>query len=138
MHLASSSFQVTFDALGDPVVTAGLASASFHMEGGFVGAFPPPGPVGGLNFATPSGFTWDSEPSAGTYNLYRGVLNGLPGTYGSCNQSGLQNTGWIEAADPAPGQGWFYLVTVENRLLEEGTKGYTSGGVERSNSSPCP
>jgi hypothetical protein len=33
--------------------------------------------------------------------------------------------------------GFFYLVTVENRLSEEGTKGFDSGGGERTGSA-CP
>jgi hypothetical protein len=32
----------------------------------------------------------------------------------------------------------FYLVTGENRLGEEGTKGRTSTGAERVNPTPCP
>ena len=30
------------------------------------------------------------------------------------------------------------LVTARNRLTEEGTKGFTSAGAQRSNPAPCP
>jgi hypothetical protein len=39
---------------------------------------------------------------------------------------------------PAIGTAFFYFVTAENLLDEEGTKGLDSLGHERPNSSPCP
>ena len=37
----------------------------------------------------------------------------------------------------APGKFFLYLVTVRNRLGEEGTKGFSTNG-ERPNPTPCP
>jgi hypothetical protein len=42
-----------------------------------------------------------------------------------------------DPASPPPDSIYFYLVTAENRLGEEGTKGYSSSGVER-HGSDCP
>ena len=58
--------------------------------------------------------------------------------YGACEQYGLTgNSATDNAAVPA-GDGYFYLVTAENRLDEEGTKGFDSAQVERTNDAPCP
>ena len=74
----------------------------------------------------------------GTYNLYRQTLVSLPGTFGSCYQAALVGPQFGETEVSAQGSGWLYLVTAENRLREEGTKGRTSSGAERSNLSACP
>ncbi len=39
---------------------------------------------------------------------------------------------------PDLSQAFFYLVTAENTLLEEGITGYDSAGVSRANTAPCP
>jgi hypothetical protein len=39
---------------------------------------------------------------------------------------------------PSVTTGYFYLVTADNRLDEEGTKGFRSNGTERGNPAPCP
>ena len=41
-------------------------------------------------------------------------------------------------ASPGTGAGFFYLVTADNTLDEEGTKGFTSAGAQRANLAPCP
>jgi hypothetical protein len=53
---------------------------------------------------------------------------------------------WLEISSPPapdsdvpfPGSPYFYLVTVENLLAEEGTLGFHSFGGERPNDNPCP
>jgi hypothetical protein len=137
--LASGSFRATLDAIGESVVRPGLASSSFHLSGGFVSAFPPPGEVAGLAFADSITLVWHPERSIGVYNLYRDLLSSLAGGgQGSCQQYDLTSETAIEAGRPPTGNGWFYLVTAENLLHEEGTKGWNSAGVERTNPLPCP
>jgi hypothetical protein len=138
LTLSSAGFHVSLDALGDVVAPGGLSSGSFHLEGGWVVAYPPPGEVMNLHFAT-DGTTliWDPEKSVGSYAVYRGALADLKaGIYGTCLKSGLTVNAGSDLANPT--QVFFYLVTARNRLNEEGTKGYASSGVERPNPLPCP
>ena len=136
---ASASFQVTLDALGDAVSPGLLASGAFQLGGGFVTIYPPPGEVVLLQFTDAETLVWTPEPSTGDYNLYRGPLDTLSDlTYGSCEASNVDGTTTTDA-DPVPiGDGYFYLVTAENLIDEEGTKGYSSTGMERPNPAPCP
>jgi hypothetical protein len=136
--LASPHYHIKLDAIGDGVIGAGMASSSFHSDAGFVADYPPPGEVSGVTFTSKTSLTWNGERSVGTYDLYRDALGSLPGAYGSCYQSALPTPSWTESASPAPNTGWFYLVTAENRLRDHGTKGFVSGGAERSNSPACP
>jgi len=137
--LYSESFRITMDSLGDSVLGPDLGSASFTMNGTFLDAYPPPGEVRGLVFTGPSALEWEADESAGRYNMYRDLLSSLAGLgYGACFRAGLEGTSETDLTMPPTGNGWFYLVTVENRLLEEGTKGYDSDGGERANAAPCP
>ena len=136
---ASASFSLSFVAFGES--TAGAvapSSASFSVDVGFTTTNPPPGEVVGLTFLDHASLTWDVERSAGTYNLYRDGLGALSGSgYGSCTQQGLSDNGATDATTPSAGDGFFYLVTVRNRLYEEGTKGSASSGSERTGET-CP
>jgi hypothetical protein len=135
---ASPHFHLSLDAIGDDLVRAGLASASFHLDGGFVGRYPPPGEVQGLHVDASATLLWNPEPSASEYETYRGLIATLPGTYGACFAGGLTSVNVSDASTPSAGQGYFYLVTARNRLGEEGPKGYRSDGTEEGNPSPCP
>jgi len=135
---ASASYRITLGAIGDAAVRNALSSASYRGDGGFVGRYAPPGEVQGVRFLDKTNLTWSHEPSVGTYNLYRNTLASLPGDFGSCYQSALVAPPFGEANAPAQGSGWHYLVTAKNRLREEGTKGRTSIGAERSNLASCP
>lgn len=135
---ASGSYRITLDAIGDAVLRVGLASASFRVDSGFASLYPPPGETLQLVFSSRTTLTWRPERSTGAYNLYRDGLAGLPGGYGECLQASLAMPSWDESGTPGPGTGWFYLVTAENRIGEEGTKGFRSDGGERANPSPCP
>ncbi len=144
--LASAHFHLSLDAIGDPLVRMGLGSASFHMDWGFVGTYPPPGEVTGVQAKTMpfsaynTILSWQAENSAGNYEVYRGLITSLPGSFGTCFASNLASA-QIQTNDttnPSVGQSYFYLVTSRNRLGEEGTKGYRSNGTERPNPSPCP
>jgi hypothetical protein len=137
--MTSPSHRVRLDAIGEVVAGTGLSAASFHLNGGFTSAYPPPGEVAGLRFVGTTTLAWSPEPSAGTYNLYRDLLSTLSGrTYGACQQSSLASETATDTGTPPVGNGWFYLVTAENRLSEEGTKGQDAAGAERPNAYPCP
>ena len=135
---AAPHFHLSLDAIGEDLVRAGLASASFHLDGGFVGRYPPPGEVRGLRLDASATLQWIPEPSASEYETYRGLMTTLPGTYGACFAGGLTSVNVSDASTPPPGQGYFYLVTARNRLGEEGPKGYRSDTTEEGNPSPCP
>jgi hypothetical protein len=134
----SPAYAVTLDAIGEPLAARGLAGPSFHMDGGFLHAYPPPGEVTGLAFDAPAHLRWNPEGSAGTYSVYRGTAVTLPGNYGACLVSGLAGTGHDDASLPSVGEVFLYHVTVSNRLEEEGTLGFTSTGGERPSPPPCP
>jgi len=136
---SSASYRIKLDAIGDAIVTTGLSSASQHMDGGFVGDYPPPGEVKGDLFTNKTTLTWSPEKSVGTYDVYRASLSTLPGlAYGACLQNGITTETATDAVTPSVGQGYFYLITARNRLGEIGTKGYASSGTERANAAPCP
>jgi hypothetical protein len=134
---ASASYRIRLDAVGDGILGVGLASASFHMDGGFVDVYRPPGEIQQLLFTGKTTMTWSPEKSVGQYEAYRGPMSSLAGA-GTCLVSPLATEVTNDASAPASGQGFFYLVTARNRLGEEGTKGFKTGGLERPNSSPCP
>lgn len=136
--LASPSFRVKLDAIGEGVAGAALGSASYHMDGGFVPAYPPPREVLNLRFANKTTLSWDPERSVGDYDVYRDPLGSLPGSFGVCLQHDIAAQMAVDAGVPGVGSGYFYLVTAENRLDEEGTKGFRSNGTERPNPAPCP
>jgi hypothetical protein len=135
---ASASYKITLDSIGEGVVRTGMSSASYRMDGSFAGCYPPPGEVRGLRFTDALTMAWDPEKSVGHYNLYRDAVASLPGLgYGTCLQQGIPDE-TVTDSDPVPlGDGYFYLVTVENRLHEEGTKGTDSGGATR-HGTMCP
>lgn len=135
---ASSSYRVRLDAIGSAAVHLGLSSSAYRLDGGFVAAFPPPGEVLNQRWTSDSTMVWDAEKSVGSYDIYRDLLSSLPGTFGICFQSGITTETASDPATPHPGDGWFYLVTARNSLTEEGTKGFLSNGMERSNLLPCP
>ncbi len=137
---SSVNFRITLDALGDSLADAPIAGDTFRIHGGFTSAYPPPGEVHGLRFEDAQTLSWDSERSIGVYNVYRDWISALSALgYGACSQQDLFDELAIDAEVPSPpGEGFFYLVTAENRLNEEGTKGSSSSDSERPNSSPCP
>ena len=133
--MASSSFKVTLDALGESVVQGGLASTSFRVDASFASAYPPPGEVEGLLFTDDQTLNWSAERSAGVYDLYR---DNTSGGYGNCEQEDVPGPPATDSSTPAAGNVFFYLVTVKNRLGEEGTKGFRSDEIERHGSTSLP
>ena len=92
----------------------------------------------GLVFEDKDTLAWEPEKSVGDYNLYRDRVSDLAGLgYGTCEQWDLADETATDT-DPVPaGDGFFYLVTAENRLDEEGTKG-TDGAGTRRKGNVCP
>lgn len=139
--LTSASYRIKLDSIGENLVRTGLSSASYRMDIGFGSRYRPPGEVLNLGFlADGTTLVWDAERSVGVYNLYRDLMSALSGgATGDCEQSDLtEETTTDPDPLPAAGDGYFYLVTAENRLAEEGSKGPGSGGDERPNPDPCP
>jgi hypothetical protein len=136
-ELTSPDFRLTLDAIGDGLAATGLFSGSYGMDSGFPPAYVPPGEVLNLRFTSKTQFGWNPEASVGHYNTYRGALGSFTG-YGSCLHSGMTVTSDEDTQIPGAGTGYFYLVTVENRLNEEGTTGNDSSGTPHSNPNPCP
>ncbi len=136
---ASASFRISLGSIGEALGLPDLAGAGLRLQPGWVAGLRPPGEVLNLRFTGPSAFTWNPEISAGAYNVSRGALGTLPGSPGACLAAGLAAPGASDGALPAaPGTGFFYLVTVRNRLGEEGGKGAASSGQPRLNPAPCP
>ncbi len=134
----SASFKLSLDAIGGALRVTEASSTSYRMNAGFVVAYRPPGEVLDLTWSGKTTLVWSPERSVGVYNVYRGTVSGLPGGYGSCLASNLTSATATDADIPAPGECFFYLVTAENRIGEEGTKGYDTHGTERPNPAPCP
>ena len=136
---SSASYLLTLEAIGDAVARTGLQGPSHHLDAGFGSCYPPPGEIRSLRFSDPDHLHWDPERSVGDYALYRGLMSRLSGGgYGSCEQHGLTSASTTDGSLPPADDGFFYLVTARNRLLEEGTKGRDSDGLERANAAPCP
>ena len=145
--LSSASFSITLASIGDTVVATGLSSGSFSLDAGFGVAYPPPGEVAVacgtgepcLLFTDSETLTWPAERSAGVYILYR---DDTSDGYGNCEQQELAATTTTDAATPTTNNTFYYLVTVENRLSEEGTKGFQSDMTTKRLGSfglpPCP
>jgi hypothetical protein len=137
-NLTSTRYRITLSALGDAVRTGELRSDRYQMSGGHVSAYGPPGEVADLEFIDRDTLAWSAERSAASYHLYRAGFDTLAcSTYGACLDSGISGSSTDDGALPPPTTGYFYLVTAENRLGEEGTKGYRSDGAERQGS-VCP
>lgn len=136
--LVSPSFRIRLDSVGTPIVEIGPASASFQVDSGFAGSYPPPREINNLRFSDETTLEWDPEASAARYQVYRGALTSLPGNYGTCFAGNLTETTFPEALPLLPGRANFYLVTGRNLLWEEGPKGYSSSGALEPNPAPCP
>lgn len=137
--LVSPGFRVSLDALGGDVASAALSGGLFHLNGGWVAGYPPPGEVTSLRLADAASLVWSPEESVGAYEVYRGLVTDLSGgAYGACLLQGLPSTTGSDPGTPPLGQAFYYLVTARNLLGEEGTKGYASSGAERPNPAPCP
>ncbi len=137
--LSSTSFKITLDSIGESVAERGLGSASFGLDAGFAARYRPPGEVLELRLTDSVTLIWHAESSVGRYNLYRDLMSNISSLgYGGCEQYDLTTETTTDTDEVPVNDGYFYLVTAENRLGEEGTKGFDSDDVERLNLLPCP
>jgi len=137
--VSSASYSLSLVAIGDAVGGSdGPSSVSYGVASGFTSGYPAPGEVQGVTFADSTTLTWDEEHSVGNYNLYRGLLSSISGLgYGLCEQQEIVGNSTTDPSPPPSGDGYFFLVTVQNRLDEEGTKGSASDASERTGG-VCP
>jgi len=137
--LTSSSYLVRLDAVGGSVADPGLSGPNYRMSGSFVGAYPPPREVAEARFTDSGTLAWDPERSAGVYNVYRGTLSALPlsSDTSACLLPRLTSTSASDAGVPPEGEAFYYLVTVENRLAEEGPSRLDPSGVPIIPPNPC-
>ncbi len=137
--LASAGYRIRLDALGDGSSAPPMYSASYGVDGGMTPCYVPPGEVSGLQFQDKVTLVWQPERSGGAYNVYRDLVGALGGLeYGQCEQDGLTAETATDADLPATGLGFFYLVTAENLLTEEGSRGSDSAGTDRGHANACP
>jgi len=138
VSVTSAAFQIKLGSIGESGAGVSLGSASFGVDSGFGLSFSPPGEVTGIHFNDDVTLAWNPEKASDFYNLYRNVLSGIAPGFGLCQQPDLPGETATDADVPGAGTGFFYLVTAENVLNEEGTKGFQSSNVERANAAPCP
>jgi len=136
---SSTSYEISLDAIGSAPVAPLLQSTSYSMTGGFARSYPPPREVRQLAVnGDKATFVWAPERSVGSYQVYRGELNALPFDYGTCRVARVAGQSALLDEVPEVGEAFFFLVTAENMLLEEGVAGFDSAGGSRVNSAPCP
>lgn len=98
-------------------------------------------PEASLQFANDTTLTWGPIAGASRYNIYRGTVNNLPTTYGTCQNSRdpvLTDTQFVDTELPTPaGRAFHYLVSYTASGVEKGL-GKRSNGTPRTVSPPCP
>jgi len=134
----SSSYRIGLSSLGDDPSLAAATSASFILQGGFVGSHPAPGEVTNLHFISETVLEWDPDPAVGFYNIYRDMIGNLSGLgFGNCQQPMVTAPTAMDTDPLSAGSAYFYLVTAENTLNQEGIKGYRGDGTLRLGTT-CP
>ena len=137
--MTSATYRITLDSLGEAIDGATVASASYSMQGGMVTAYAAPGEVDNLLFTGKDALDWGAHTSADVYHLYRQQSGLLPSAYaGACEEPDIPQSATSASGAPPSGAVWFYIVTAENRLGEEGTRGFESTGSERPEAGACP
>lgn len=134
----SFSFRITLDTLGASFATASLSGSSRSVSHGWASTYGPPSEVEDVQFVASDTLDWIGEATAYDYQLYRDTLSNLSGLgYGECVQTGITSSTTTDTELPAAGNGFFYLVTAQNRLGEKGAKGKQSNGSTRGGA-VCP
>ncbi len=100
-----------------------------------------PAEVAQLTLSGPAGqpatLSWTAAARADAYDLSRGLLDGLPGSYGACLAPLLPGLSHVDADLPPAGGGFLYLVRGHDTGCGGGgPTGYDSAGSPRP--SPCP
>jgi hypothetical protein len=101
-----------------------------------------PGEVTNLRLAKPAPgvarLTWSAASGSQSYSVTRGDLLAVDSwIYGPCLAEGIAGTTYDDAAIPAPGQGFLYLVQPWTQVCGAGTLGHESSGAERLNADPA-
>ncbi len=101
-----------------------------------------PGEVVGLLLSKPAAgvarLAWNAASGAQSYSITRGDLLTVDSwIYGPCLAQGIVGTTHDDAAIPASGQGYSYLVQPWTSACGAGTLGHESSGAERLNSDPA-
>lgn len=137
--LTSSSYRMSLDALGEASVAPRLRGSVYSMDAGFARCFPPPAEVQQVVvLADKTTFAWAPDPSVGAYRVYFGDVRNVRWDEGTCLMAGIDPEFTTPDHFPEPGETFFYLITAQNTLLEEGTTGYDSAGTPRDAPVPCP
>jgi hypothetical protein len=77
---------------------------------------------------------WDAAAGADNYSISRGSLSALDANqYGGCLVEGLAETAFVDAALPAPDQGFFYNVIGSSSRCRLGSPGFDSREFARWN-----
>lgn len=142
--------QISFTALGGLQCQTDLRFSSVDINEGAIPAFTsdghfqvqgPPGEVRNLraSLAAPGStvevLSWDPDPGAAAYNVYRGTLPNLSDL--ACFLRGVAGTSASDDGAVSPTRLFVYLVTAVN-CNGESTLGFASSGAERTNRAPCP
>jgi hypothetical protein len=101
--------------------------------------------VDGVRWTSKKIIIWNPHPCGWWYNLYKytgGIMHdadndGVSEDYGLPAQCDLPDATATESSDPAPGQTFYYQVTMEGPG-GEGPMGAASNGLPRPNGTPCP
>ena len=99
------------------------------------GEVSPRGAVVPLLFLDRDTLVWeDGTPSdSAAFNLYRGMLEALPGgDYGACFAGDLADNWTTDPSDPPQSGAWFYLVTGVNPVGEGPMAAIIIGGLASS------
>lgn len=100
----------------------------------------PPGEVGtDMTFTPPPGtLDWSVSAGVDAYNLYRGTLGTAGFAYDhACLTAGIPAPPAGDSQEPAPGEGFYYLLSGVNPC-GEGSLGTDWTGQPRPNAIPCP
>ena len=117
-------------------LTAGLCVTICCAAGGALAQTPPE--VQNVLLDTSSNITWSQAAGADDYNVYRGLLSWLAkGDTPKCHGDEIPGLTFASPANPAAGQGFFYLVTGESNLGGEGTAGTGSTGLPHEVRGKC-
>ncbi len=101
-----------------------------------------PGEVTGVLVQKPgpgiARLTWSAIAGAQSYSVTRGDLLAVDSwIYGPCLAQAIAVTSYDDAALPATGQGYLYLIQPWTQACGAGTLGYESSGAERLNADPA-
>jgi uncharacterized repeat protein (TIGR01451 family) len=99
-----------------------------------------PAPIPGFGFTSKTSLSWTADSWATEYDVVRGNLSGLPVGPGGGDEvclGSVVSTSTTDAAVPALGTGYWYLVRGQNACTSAGSYGNNGQGMQRVTST-CP